>query len=130
MLYAGLLNAEIDANQTFSLFQILNSNAKLSRWLGKKTRGFGNTVQVFDNQALNTLFNYGCRSFYGIQPFLNIGYRYKSIPEVKFQVYSHPAQNLEVKNDIYITDPPYGDAVKYEEITEFFYSLVAQKSPC
>jgi len=128
LLVAGLLNAKIDAHQSFSLFQILNSNAKLSRWLGKKTRGYGNTVQVFDNQALNTLFNYGCRSYYGIQPFLNIGYRYKSIPNVQFQVYSHPAQAIEVENDIYITDPPYGDAVKYEEITEFFIAWL-QKNP-
>jgi putative DNA methylase len=129
LLYAGLINAEINANQSFSLFQILNSNAKLSRWLGKKTRGYGNTVQVFDNQALNTLFNYGCRSFYGLKPFLKIQYKQRHISDINFQINSHPAQHIEVENDIYITDPPYGDAVKYEEITEFFIAWLHKNPP-
>ena len=32
-------------------------------------------------------------------------------------------------NDIYITDPPYGDAVKYEEITEFFIAWLRKNPP-
>ena len=44
-------------------------------------------------------------------------------------VFSHPSQNLEVENDIYITDPPYGDAVKYEEITEFFIAWLRKNPP-
>lgn len=36
---------------------------------------------------------------------------------------------LSVENDMYITDPPYGDAVKYEEITEFFIAWLRKNPP-
>ena len=32
-------------------------------------------------------------------------------------------------NDIYITDPPYGDAVKYEEILDFFIAWLRKNPP-
>jgi putative DNA methylase len=40
-----------------------------------------------------------------------------------------PADLLSKENDIYITDPPYGDAVKYEEITEFFIAWLRKNPP-
>jgi putative DNA methylase len=49
--------------------------------------------------------------------------------DTELVVNSHPAQNLETENDIYITDPPYGDAVKYEEITEFFIAWLRKNPP-
>jgi putative DNA methylase len=39
------------------------------------------------------------------------------------------APDLKIQNDIYITDPPYGDAVKYEEILEFFIAWLRKKPP-
>ena len=42
---------------------------------------------------------------------------------------SHPAHDIKIENDIYITDPPYGDAVKYEEITEFFIAWLRKNPP-
>ena len=44
-------------------------------------------------------------------------------------VKAHPADNIEEENDIYITDPPYGDAIKYEEITEFFIAWLRKNPP-
>ncbi len=44
-------------------------------------------------------------------------------------VNSHPAQEINTENDIYVTDPPYGDAVKYEEITEFFIAWLRKNPP-
>ena len=41
----------------------------------------------------------------------------------------HPAEQLDCDNDIYITDPPYGDAVKYEEILEFFIAWLRKNLP-
>jgi len=48
---------------------------------------------------------------------------------VNFSVQAHPAQEVEVHSDIYVTDPPYGDAVKYEEITEFFIAWLRKNPP-
>ena len=45
------------------------------------------------------------------------------------EVKCHPAQELSVENDIYITDPPYGDAVKIRGNHGIFYSMVVQKRP-
>ena len=44
---------------------------------------------------------------------------------------SHACQltQLDDANDIYITDPPYGDAVKYEEILEFFIAWLRKNPP-
>ena len=32
-------------------------------------------------------------------------------------------------NDIYVTDPPYGDAIKYEEILDFFIAWLRKNPP-
>jgi putative DNA methylase len=41
----------------------------------------------------------------------------------------HSASEVNRENDIYITDPPYGDAVKYEEILEFFIAWLRKNPP-
>lgn len=108
--------------------QALNWNSKLCRWLNAK--GLDAVNNVFDNQALNTLYNYGTRSSFYLAN--QIDQKQKSYPILKScysEVNSHPAQDLEVENDIYVTDPPYGDAVKYEEITEFFIAWLRKNLP-
>jgi len=130
LLIAALMRKHLDAKLTFGFAQILNSNCRLSRWLGKKTRGYGNTVQVFDNQALNTLLNYGCRGFTGCVNFLEKEYTsYPIETSLSVSISCHPTKQLPSENDIYITDPPYGDAVKYEEIFEFFIAWLRKNPP-
>ena len=108
---------------------MLNVNARLSRW--NNSRGGGGIVKgVFDNQALNPLFNYGCRGFDYAAPFLL--QEYKNFPfqtDVDIEVDSIAASETKSVSDIYITDPPYGDAVKYEEILEFFIAWLRKNPP-
>jgi putative DNA methylase len=40
-----------------------------------------------------------------------------------------PADTTTQTNDIYVTDPPYGDAVKYEEILDFFIAWLRKNPP-
>jgi len=40
-----------------------------------------------------------------------------------------PADQLNEEQDIFITDPPYGDAVKYEEILDFFIAWLRKNPP-
>ena len=42
---------------------------------------------------------------------------------------ANSASDIEQENDIYVTDPPYGDAVKYEEILEFFIAWLRKNPP-
>lgn len=128
LMYAALTKKYLEENTVFSLTRLLNQNSRLSRWDGNS--GGGGCVQaVFDNQALNTLYNYGCRGFEQIKNLLNKEGHQSEISSIKYVIESHPAQEIEVENDIYITDPPYGDAVKYEEITEFFIAWLRKNPP-
>ncbi len=45
------------------------------------------------------------------------------------QFESVPARATSIPADIFITDPPYGDAVKYEEILEFFIAWLRKNPP-
>lgn len=106
--------------------KVFNFNSRLSRWDSSKS---GTIQATFDNQALNTLYNNAVRSVNGVESLLSEKYKENNCSEVKTLINSHPAQDLDVENDIYITDPPYGDAVKYEEITEFFIAWLRKNPP-
>ncbi|HNN29975.1 MAG TPA: DNA methylase, partial [Agitococcus sp.] len=127
LLVNGLIRKHSDTKGIFAFTQVLNNNARLSRWNSRS--GVGQTASVFDNQALNTLFNYGCRGTLFLTDLLKP--KYKEYPlSIKSRIIkSHQAQSIETENDIYITDPPYGDAVKYEEITEFFIAWLRKNPP-
>lgn len=106
--------------------RLLDWSTKLCRYGTGASRE--SIAQTFYNQALNTFYNYGVRPFsFAATYLLEETYHYPINTNVI--VKSHPAQELEEINDIYITDPPYGDAVKYEEITEFFIAWLRKNPP-
>ena len=128
LLVAGLINRLAGANEQVALAQLLNYNAKLSIWHSAKGQGFGSISQVFYNQALNTVYNYGCRG--GTSACDKISGRIKGSPlpsGLSIQIQSGSAPELTADADIFVTDPPYGDAVKYEEIFEFFISWLRKR---
>jgi len=128
LLAASLTRKHMDASTTFAFAQILNWNSRLSKWNGAKTRGYGTTSDTFYNQALNTFLTYGCRSYLGSESLYTPSYKNDSI-NTKTQVHSYPANRTSEPTDLFITDPPYGDAVKYEEILEFFIAWLRKKPP-
>jgi putative DNA methylase len=129
LTYPDTINRFSAARLKFGLGKVLNANSRLSRW--DPVSGGGGCVQtVFDNQALNTLFNYGCRGFTGCTGGIQFSApRFPTRSEQRFRVVSHPSERLSDENDIYITDPPYGDAVKYEEILDFFIAWFRKNPP-
>lgn len=97
--------------------KIADWNSKLCIWnTGAGTEKSQNT---FTTQSLNTLFNYGARALNMCNPswFMNIKNFNISFPG---EVNVEDARNINTLNDIWITDPPYADAVNYHELTEFF----------
>ncbi len=129
LLVGGLMRKHMTSLTTFGLNQSISHNTRLSRWCGNQG-GYGNTKSIFDNQALNTLYNYGCRSLYGLKDFIKSNYAsYPLPPKVHLSLKSLPANHIETENDLYITDPPYGNAVKYEEILEFFIAWLRKNPP-
>lgn len=127
LLVAGLFNKYSGAAGKIGLTQVLNYNSKLSIW-DVLSGGGGSVKNTFYNQALNTLFTYGCRSFYNLSDLFQKDYA--SFPlKFKHEIISMPANEIASETDIYVTDPPYGDAVKYEEITEFFIGWFRKNPP-
>jgi putative DNA methylase len=128
LLVAGLVNQFSDARLKVGLTQVLNMSCRLSR-VDNSPKGAGATKGAFDNQALNTLFTYGCRaSQYSLS---SIEGSYKSYPleDIKVCVANVPTDQLSAQVDIFITDPPYGDAIKYEEILDFFIAWLRKNPP-
>jgi putative DNA methylase len=129
LLLSAHLNQNSQAVTKFGFFQVLNNNCRSSRW-HPGAGGGGATVGIFDNQALNTLYNYGCRSSEYCRSFLLQNYKNSPKSEcLESLVLSKPADKFSNQVDIFITDPPYGDAVKYEEILEFFIAWLRKNPP-
>ncbi len=80
---------------------------------------------MFYNQALNTFLNWGER-----------GSVYQNDEEPRYSelhgsgiVFTSEAPRASLTAAIWITDPPYADAVRYEEITEFFIAWLRKNPP-
>lgn len=131
LLMLGLTKSKIAAlkdSESLTLFfsRLIDWSTKLCRYGTGASRE--SVAQTFYNQALNTLYSYGVRPFSFASSYL-LESPYQFPLSSNAVVNSHPAHELQIENDIYITDPPYGDAVKYEEITEFFIAWLRKNPP-
>lgn len=125
LLMNGLVNSiDISFTKLFAT-KVFNYDSKLCIW-DKSCEKAENT---FFNQALNTLFNYVTRSSTYISGLIKKKINFSEIYSNYSKADNKVAKELNVNNDIYVTDPPYGDAVKYEEITEFFISWLRKNPP-
>ena len=126
LLLGGVISHHINARLTFGMTKLVNKSCRLSRWDSSRE-----TVQdTFDNQALNTLYNYGCRGSRYALDLLQAEYRHFSLPkDTKRELACAPAHTTNTAVDVFITDPPYGDAIKYEEILDFFIAWLRKSPP-
>ncbi|MCC7226163.1 MAG: DUF1156 domain-containing protein [Burkholderiaceae bacterium] len=94
-------------------------NSRLSAWMFHKGNEKGN--QVFYNQALNCHFNYSGRSLLKLaDTFSVLGSTAKERFNEKSEIALSDARDLQQVCDLWITDPPYADAVSYHELGDFF----------
>jgi len=141
LVLLGLMRKHgVDANSLTMFSRILNYAGKLCIWStskpgtgkpgegGRTGGGSDNPVNVFYNQALNTLLNYGCRGSFPLLEMFDLNFVVSPCSGT-MKVACHPASELTAKPDIFLTDPPYGDAVKYEEILEFFIAWLRKNPP-
>lgn len=101
------------------LGRMANWNSRLCQWLSDKANEKGS--HVFANQALNPMFTYCTR------PLVKWDTAWPVLTEVNSLVLSNPgytkvndARDLQDHCDLWITDPPYADAVNYHELGDFF----------
>jgi len=95
--------------------KIINHNSKLGYW----NIGYAKPEQVFYNQSFNTLSSYCSRSIGQLENPWFIDLINERIYN-KNNVVAKDARNINTFNDIWLTDPPYADAVNYHELSEFF----------
>ncbi|MCY4330206.1 MAG: hypothetical protein OXC48_09040, partial [Endozoicomonadaceae bacterium] len=103
----------------------LDLSSRISRWLNDS----GRTKGVFYNQALNTLYNYGTRAFSIHETGRLPEFTNNPLPPIKYKINNHEVHKIKTQNDIYVTDPPYADAVHYHEITEYFIAWLRKNPP-
>ena len=129
LLLGSLINRYSDARLKIALSKVLNRNCRISPW-SNSDGGGGSVVGVFYNQALSTLFSYGCRGSTYALNLTHAKYKQFEIPRnVKSEFACVPSDSVSTTSDILLTDPPYGDAVKYEEILDFFIAWLRKNSP-
>ena len=98
--------------------KLANWNSRITQWLASQSGGIGGGKQTFANQALNPLLNYSCRPFLSLQS-VKINFDLFKMETMHF-VFPIPANLINSQQDIWITDPPYADAINYHELTDFF----------
>jgi adenine-specific DNA methylase len=123
LLKSGLFNYEISKYDKKALitFGLLGLNkffyydSKLCIWDSGGEKG----QQTFYNQALNTPYNYVSRS---LELNKKSWFQDPIISDANSKIEVKDARIIEDRNNIWITDPPYADAVNYHELSEFFLS--------
>ena len=99
--------------------RILNWNSKLCQWSSYPTQECG--LQTFYNQALNTFYNYSTRALKALEATWNFSINQFRLPSDSI-VKLKDARDINQVCDLWITDPPYADAVNYHELSEMFLS--------
>ena len=128
-LYREQMAKEPDADIQAGLALVFNKMADHSSRLSHWHPGRAKPEQLFYNQAFNTFLNYGVRAFSYLEDILGEGYRRPSFIPGKKSVGVAAAAAVASNSDIYVTDPPYADAIHYHEITEFFIAWLCRSPP-
>lgn len=115
-------HAKKHAFMCLGLAALYDRSAKTSRW----NTGRDGAEQTFDNQAINTMLNYPARGWRYCAPLLRSSAIRSSADGA---VVNQPSRAINHEQDIILTDPPYADAVQYDEITEFFIAWLRKNPP-
>lgn len=127
-LHAAIKASDDAARLYFFMPRALDNNSRLNRWKPSQGGGLGGVVGTFDNQALNTLFNFAVRGSIGFRSLVAGPARSQNLIGPR-RVETIPGNQVTEARDIWITDPPYADAVVYHELTEFFISWLRRNPP-
>ena len=92
-------------------------NSRLTVWSPGNGGGIGGGKNTFLNQALNTLFNYSCRPLMSTYSLAIPSRAEMCKPSV---IEARDARSIVLQCDLWITDPPYADAINYAELSEFY----------
>ena len=108
------------------LGRVADWNSRLSRWWTDKAHE--KVIQTFSNQALNTLMTFGSRGVHALADswFLKPS---DALVHAPYILQTTDARAIDRRADVWITDPPYADAINYHELSEFFLAWYEQRLP-
>jgi len=115
----GQTNGDIRRALMMVLGIYADYNSRLCQWNAAAGGGSGSTQKVFYNQALNTFYYFANRSWDSLRRPLCDGYVVRPT-KATVSVRLDDCRNVSETCMLWITDPPYADAVNYEELSEFF----------
>ena len=129
LLFLSLVPRAAHSDPEAAIFfaKLLDWNSKLCRYGTGAARE--SIAQTFYNQAFNTFLNYGVRSFGFSKGYLTEIPAVSPIRGDMIAVENLPAADAQQECELWITDPPYADAVNYHEITEFFIAWLRRNPP-
>ena len=108
------------------LSKYVDYNSKSCRWAVSQSAG-EQAKSTFDSQALKTMFSWANRAVEATPWKLPLSQPSRLIGD--FAIDCVPASQATRQSDIHVNDPPYADAVRYEEITEFFIAWLHKNPP-
>jgi putative DNA methylase len=76
----------------------------------------------------DTLYNFGVKSAFHLSSLTRVPAPHFPL-KVDFEIATSPAHSPQAESDFWVTDPPYADAVMYQEITEFFIAWLRKNPP-
>jgi putative DNA methylase len=116
---AGARTQEEVVAALLTLGRFANWNSRICQWLQSQGGGIGGGKATFANQALNTLNNFSVRPFSALgSAATNLQLTASTFgPSI---VTLTDARDATQQCDLWVTDPPYADAVNYHELGDFF----------
>jgi hypothetical protein len=95
-----------------------------------KSGGIGVVTPTFSNQALNTMYNFPVKGWVQFMSSGTVEIACAQIPSgVQAIAQAVDARDVCQARDVWITDPPYADAINYHELSEFFLSWYEKHLP-
>jgi len=124
----NLSSPEMTIASCLSIGAGVDRQARLCGLDAHKSKGPGSIRNVFYDQALNPQYSFGVRPLARLQEFYLSQIPYSHTTS-KSSIQTHDARQLVSENDLWITDPPYADAINYHELTDFFLAWYEKHLP-
>ena len=123
---ASNVSIEAKAACLLGLGRVTDWNSKLSRWHPHSANE--KSEQAFSNQALNTLDSYAGRSLASLASAWSLRLR-ANASKADGTVSTADSRTVGTHAEIWVTDPPYADAINYHELSEFFLAWYEKRLP-
>jgi len=131
LLIGALINQHVHKHPEIAptFAKVLDYGSRLCRWDGGHPGSSPQVMGTFTNQALNPLINYGAKAYSHSSSYIEEAFPHAVLGSSSVNLAVHAARDVSIESDVYVTDPPYADAINYHEITEFFIAWLRKNPP-